>query len=132
MHDNVQEHDNKSLWAAGYSIAELWGNGKPVTRGTSAVDGPHLLLWGILSIVEYQVNVGAGHKYLRERLRSGEWIAFGMKEPASDASEIVRIPPISEAQFGRKQSAVGDGVTTYVNVRIISSKLLDLPPLPAS
>jgi hypothetical protein len=58
----------KSLWAEGYSIAELWGMSQPVTRGTSAVDGEHLLLWGILSIVEYQVDKGAGHAYLRDRL----------------------------------------------------------------
>ncbi|MGZ3288627.1 MAG: hypothetical protein ACXU85_12585, partial [Xanthobacteraceae bacterium] len=53
------------LWAGGYSIAELWGYSEPVTRHTSAVEADHGLLWGILSIVEYQVSKGAGHRYLR-------------------------------------------------------------------
>ena len=44
------------LWAGGYSIAELWGHSEPVTRNTSSVEAAHGLLWGILSIVEYQVS----------------------------------------------------------------------------
>src|SRR4051794_11794860 len=51
------------LWAGGYSIAELWGHSEPVTRSTSLVEAAHGLLWGILSIVEYQVSKGAGHRY---------------------------------------------------------------------
>src|SRR3954463_10180236 len=46
------------LWAGGYSIAELWGHSEPVTRSTSLVEAAHGLLWGILSIVEYQVSKG--------------------------------------------------------------------------
>ena len=51
-----------ALWAGGYSIAELWGHSEPVTRNTSSVEAAHGLLWGILSIVEYQVSKGAGHR----------------------------------------------------------------------
>jgi hypothetical protein len=70
------------LWAGGYSIAELWGHSEPVTRNTSSVEAAaHGLLWGILSIVEYQVSKGAGHRYLRERLWAGDWIAIGNLEP---------------------------------------------------
>jgi hypothetical protein len=52
-----------------------------------------------------------------------------MKAPATDASEIVRVPAIDNAMFGRKQSAIGDGAVTYVNVRIVSAALLEGPAL---
>ena len=92
------------LWAGGYSIAELWGHSEPVTRNTSSVEAAHGLLWGILSIVEYQVSKGAGHRYLRERLWAGDWIAKGSQP------ELCRVPKIKDAKFGRKVSAIGDGV----------------------
>src|SRR5262245_50264733 len=79
------------LWTQGYSIAELWGRGEPVTRGTSRVDAAHLLLWGILSIVEYQVSKGAGHRYLRERLWAGDWIAIGNLEPKASEARLCRV-----------------------------------------
>ena len=97
------------LWAGGYSIAELWGYSEPVTRSTSAVEAAHGLLWGILSIVEYQVSKGAGHRYLRERLWAGDWIAIGNLEPKVPESALCRVPKIKDAKFGRKVSAIGDG-----------------------
>jgi hypothetical protein len=107
------------LWAEGYSIAELWGRGEPVTRGTSRVDAAHLLLWGILSIVEYQVSKGAGHRYLRERLWTGDWIAIGNLEPRAPASRLCRVPRFEHAKFGSKASAIGDGTAKYTGVRVV-------------
>jgi hypothetical protein len=114
------------LWAEGYSIAELWGRGEPVTRGTSRVDAAHLLLWGILSIVEYQVSKGAGHRYLRERLWRGDWIAIGNLEPTVPESRLCRVPRFEQAKFGRKASAIGDGTSKYIGVRIVHSRF-DVP-----
>jgi hypothetical protein len=110
-------------WEQGYTVAELWGMSKPVSRGGEPRDNTHLILWGILGIVDYQVDKGAGHKYLRERLWHGDWTAIGMREPRTEQSELVVVPPIKDAKFGRKASAVGDGVTNYVNVRILHSRL---------
>ena len=129
------------LWAEGYSIAELWGHSEPVTRGTSSVEAAHLLLWGILSIVEYQVSKGAGHRYLRARLWAGDWIAIGdldcpvahvlsgepvptSPEHALEApgSRLRRVPRFENAKFGRKVSAIGDGTTKYTGVRIVHSQ----------
>lgn len=125
------------FWEMGYSIAELWGNSRPVTRGTSEVKSAHLMLWGILSIVEYQVNHGAGHKYLRARLSRGEWVAIGYPEPKTEQSVLVKVPPIPDAQFGRKRSAVGDGITNYVDVRVVNAEIFTfafsdvVPPDPS-
>lgn len=112
-------------WDHGYTVAELWGMSKPVTRGGEPSDNSHLILWGILGIVEYQVDKGAGHKYLRDRLWSGDWIAIGMREPRDDLSELVVVPPVKDAKFGRKVSAIGDGVTNYVNVRVLHARLFE-------
>jgi len=110
------------LWAGGYSIAELWGHSAPVTRNTSSVEAAHGLLWGILSIVEYQVSKGAGHRYLRERLWAGDWIAKGSQP------ELCRVPKIKDAKFGRKVSAIGDGTVKYTGVRIVHAQF-DADPL---
>lgn len=119
----VDESDPlSSFWAAGYSIADLWGHGLPVSRNTSLGGGPHLLLWGILSIVEQQVSQGAGHRYLRERLRSGDWVALGFLAPKDSNQRLSRVPPIRDAKFGRKDSAIGDGMVKYVEVRIVNSQ----------
>jgi hypothetical protein len=115
----------KLAWQQGYSVTELWGMSKPVSRGGEPPDNSHLILWGILGIVDYQVDKGAGHKYLRDRLRIGDWTAIGMLEPRTEQSELVVVPPIKDAKFGRKASAVGDGVTNYVNVRILHSRLFN-------
>jgi hypothetical protein len=112
-----------SLWLEGYSIAELWGHSFPVQRGTSVVEGPHCLLWGILGIVEYQVDNGAGHKYLRDRLFTGDWIAVACLESESEDAQLCVVPPIKDAKFGRRKSAIGDGITNYVNARIVHSSL---------
>src|SRR6201995_2956958 len=109
-------------WGHGFSIAELWGMSKPVTHPGSDVD-QHLMLWGILSIVEYQVSQGAGHRYLRDRLWNGDWIAIGFRKPREPDSQLTVVPQIKDAQFGRRQSEVGDGVTSYADVRIVHSKL---------
>jgi hypothetical protein len=111
-----------ALWAGGYSIAELWGNSQPVTRDTSLVEAAHGLLWGILSIVEYQVSKGAGHRYLRERLWAGDWIAIGSLEPKGSEPELCRVPKIKDAKFGRKVSAIGDGTLKYTGVRIVHAQ----------
>jgi hypothetical protein len=115
--------DLVEIWRVGYSIAELWGFSKPVSRG-SAPDNNHLILWGILGIVEYQVDRNAGHAYLRDRLRNGDWIAVGFLEPKTPKSRLEILPPIKDAKFGRNQSAIGDGVTNYVDVRIVHARAL--------
>jgi hypothetical protein len=115
--------DLNDVWAKGYSIAELWGFTKPVSRGESASDHAHLLLWGILSIVEYQVDRGAGHNYLRDRLWHRDWIAVGFLEPKTEDSRLEIMPPIKDAKFGRKFSAVGDGITNYTDIRIVHAQL---------
>jgi hypothetical protein len=115
--------DLVEIWRVGYSIAELWGFSKPVSRG-SMPDNTHLILWGILGIVEYQVDRNAGHAYLRDRLRNGDWIAVGFLEPKTPKSRLEILPPIKDAKFGRKQSAIGDGVTNYVDVRIAHARAL--------
>lgn len=107
------------VWAQGYSIAELWGHSGAVTRATSAIDAPHPLLWGILGIAEYQIDRGAGHRYLRDRLLAGDWIAIGYRAPKTDASPLVVVPPIPDAKFGKKQSAIGRDDTEFVDLRIV-------------
>jgi hypothetical protein len=83
---------------------------------------PWGLLWGILSIVEYQVSKGAGHRYLRERLWAGDWIAIGNLEPKGSQPELCRVPKIKDAKFGRKVSAIGDGTLKYTGVRIVHAQ----------
>jgi hypothetical protein len=112
----------ETAWGHGFSVAELWGMSKPVAHSGSDVDR-HLMLWGILSIVEYQVSQGAGHRYMRDRLWNGDWIAIGFREPRESGSQLTILPPIKDAKFGRRQSEVGDGVTNYADVRIVHSKL---------
>ena len=124
VHDASDGRDNlKHAWEQGYSVAELWGMSKPVSRGGAPADNTYLILWGILSIVEYQVDKGAGHRYLRERLLNGDWTAIGVREPRTEPSELVVVPPINDAKFGRKKSAIGDGDTNYVDVRVLHSRL---------
>ena len=115
--------DLNSIWSQGYSIPELWGFTKPFSSSSSesASETTHILLWGILSIVEYQVDKGAGHKYLRDRLWNRDWIAIGYLEPKTPDSILRILPPIENAKFGRTFSAIGDGITNYTDVRIISS-----------
>jgi hypothetical protein len=108
-------------WGHGFSVAELWGLSNLVSHPGSDVD-QHLMLWGILGIVEYQVSEGAGHRYLRDRLWNGDWIAIGFKEPWQ-RSRLTIVPQIKDAKFGRKRSAVGDGVTNYADVRIVHAQL---------
>jgi hypothetical protein len=115
--------DLKEIWMRGYSVAELWGLSEPATRGRSAFDQPHIIMWGILGIVEYQVDKGAGHKYLRERLWESDWIAIGYPEPKTVASRLAIVPRIENAKFGRKKSGVGDGVDNFVDVRILHARL---------
>jgi hypothetical protein len=33
------------------------------------------------------------------------------------------VPPIKDAKFGRKPSVIGDGVTNYIDVRIVHTRL---------
>ena len=101
------QNDLSSSWATGYSIAELWGYSKPVSRPEPAALQTHVLLWGILSIVEYQVDQGAGHNYLRDRLWNRDWIAIGFLEPKTAESRLQIVPPIKDAKFGRRFSTVG-------------------------
>jgi hypothetical protein len=82
-------------------------------------------MWGILGIVEYQVDQGAGHRYLRERLWSGDWVAIGVAEPKTPFSKLVKVPPFKDAKFGRKPSAVGDGIAKYTDVHVVHSQLLE-------
>ena len=110
------------LWERGYSVAELWGFTAPVSRKTSEISTPHGLLWGILGIVEYQVDKGAGHRYLQQRLKSGDWIGIGVRETETEGGKFTIVPTFNDIKFGRKKSAVGDGVTNYVNVRFVHAK----------
>ena len=121
------EHDLKSLWAAGYSIAELWGHSPPAHRRTSEVDGDHPLLWGILGIAEYQIDHGAGHRYLRERLSTGDWLAIGYTAPKAEESHLVIVPRIPDAKFGKKQSAIGRDSVEFVDLRIVHARYVRLP-----
>lgn len=118
--------DLEAVWRLGYSIAELWGASRPVNRGTSAVPAKHLLLWGILSIVEYQVDRGAGHKYLRERLEKEDWVAIGCVVQDGVESILVRVPPMADAQFGKAKSAIGRTSAEYVDVRIVNAELVEI------
>src|SRR3954462_6119598 len=99
----------QQAWMQGFYISELWGFAKPVLREESATETGHLMLWGILSIVEYQVSQGAGPRYLRDRLWNGDWIGIGYLEPKAEDSSLVIVPPIKHAKFGRKLSMIGDG-----------------------
>ena len=121
-HDSVDPY--KHVWEQGYSIAELWGYSAAVTRATSHVDGSHVLLWGILSIVEYQVDRGAGHRYLRDRLWSSDWVAIGYRAPKTVCSRLARVPQIRDAQFGRRVSAIGTDEIEYHDVRIVHGRFL--------
>jgi hypothetical protein len=115
MQGNIAEL--RQVWQNGYSISELWGNGEPISRGDQALETEHLLLWGILSIVEDQVGPSAGHRYLRDRLWNRNWIALGFLNQS-----LSIVPPIKDAKFGRKPSAIGDGTTNYVNARIVHAQ----------
>lgn len=114
----------EEIWQLGYSISELWGASKPVSRGTSSTESKHVILWGILSIVEYQVDRGAGHKYLRDRLMSGDWVAIGYHDDKAQPKELVQLPRIDSAKFGKRRSAIGDGLNNFFDVRIVNSELL--------
>lgn len=115
----------KEIWDCGYSIAELWGFTRPATRATSIVSEPHGLLWGILAIVEYQVDTGAGHTYLRERIAKGDWIGIGFISSDTVDPQLSIVPRLLDAKFGRKQSAVGDGRTIFTNVRFVHRQFCD-------
>jgi hypothetical protein len=106
--------DLHDLWRQGYSIAELWGNTDPVSRGGPSANNDYLILWGILSIVEDQVRPGAGHEYLRDRLWHRDWLAIGFLE-----QRLAVLPPIDKPKFGRKPSAISDGTTKYIDVRVV-------------
>lgn len=121
----VSERLLPELWDCGYSIAELWGFTLPVTRYTSQVGEAHRLLWGILRLAEDQIDRGAGHAYLRQRIATGDWIGIGSAESAVATPELVVVPRLQDAKFGRRKSAVGDGITNYVNVRFVHRKLVE-------
>jgi hypothetical protein len=76
-----------------------------------------------LSIVEYQVSYGAGHRYLRDRLWNRDWVAIGFLKHKTAGSRLAILPPIKDAKFGRKLSVIGDSVTNYIDVRIVHSQL---------
>jgi hypothetical protein len=113
----------QNLWGSGYSIAELWGFTAPVSRGTSEIAEPHCLLWGILGIVEYQVDKGAGHRYLQARIASGDWVGIGFCQSDEPEKRLAIVPKIKNAKFGRKKSAVGDDAMTFTDVRFVHQKL---------
>jgi hypothetical protein len=121
----VSERLLPDLWHCGYSIAELWGFTPPVTRPTSDISEPHGLQWGILRLAEDQIDKGAGHAYLRQRIAAGDWIGIGSSESSAGTREFVIVPKLKDAKFGRKKSAVGDGTTNFVNVRFVHQKLFE-------
>lgn len=109
------------IWWNGFSIKEIWGFSGAVTRGTEEIKAAHPLIWGLLGIVEYQVSKGAGHRYLRERLWQGDWIAIGVCGERKADSRLEVVPRFENAKFGRKRSAVGDSTVQYTDVRIVHS-----------
>ena len=111
---SLQSNLAKLLWTNGYSIGELWGNSLPVARGGPPRNNEHLIMWGILAIIDDQVSQGAGHQYLRERLWHGQWIAVGFLD-----GQLALLPRIEDAKFGRKPSPVGDGTVNYTDVRVV-------------
>ena len=115
----------QNLWGCGYSVAELWGLTAPVKRGTSEIAEPHCLLWGILGIVEYQVDKGAGTRYLQARIASGDWIGIGYRRSEPADKQLTLVPKIQNAKFGRKESAVGDDEAVFTDVRFVHQKLYD-------
>lgn len=115
----------QNLWGCGYSVAELWGFTAPVKRGTSEIAEPHCLLWGILGIVEYQVDKGAGTRYLQARIASGDWIGIGYRQSEPAEMQLTLVPKIQNAKFGRKNSAVGDDEAVFTDVRFVHQKLYD-------
>jgi hypothetical protein len=120
-HEVLVPGDLNTLWNAGYSVSELWGMSKPAQRATSVIKMPHTLLWGILGIVEYQVDKGAGQRYLRDRLLSGDWLAIGYASN-DEAKSLVLVPKFEDPQFGRKPSAIGDDTIQYLDVRVVHSQ----------
>jgi hypothetical protein len=112
-----------AAWESGFSIAELWGFKGPIARRTDQIKAEHAMIWGILGIVEYQVSKGAGHRYLRERLWKGDWVAIGVLGNGTESWEFVRVPQFENAKFGRKRSAIGDDSIQYTNVRILHATL---------
>jgi hypothetical protein len=59
---------------------------------------------GILAIVEQQVDKGAGHRYLQQRIGSGDGIGIGFRKATADEGRLVIVPRIKHAKFGRKKS----------------------------
>jgi hypothetical protein len=118
--------DLQQAWESGFSVAELWGHSAPVQRATSDVPGEHPILWGILGIAEYQIDHGAGHRYLRERLETGDWVAIGYREPKTRFSRLAIVPPVPDAKFGKKLSAIGRETADFVDLRIVHSQYLRL------
>lgn len=112
------------IWEQGYSIAELWGHSKATHRGTSNIGSEHVLLWGILGIVEYQVDRGAGHRYLRSRLEAGDWVVIGYRAPRIAQSRLICIPKIENAKFGKKLSSIGSDEIQYQDIRVVHHNLL--------
>jgi hypothetical protein len=124
MDGATDRRDLLQVWEAGYSIAELWGHSAAVQRSTSDVEGEHPILWGILGIAEYQIDHGAGHRYLRARLETGDWIAIGYCAPKTPLSRLVIVPPVRDAKFGKKLSAIGTDATEFVDLRIVHARYL--------
>lgn len=109
--------DLREIWSRGYSIGELWGASQPVSRGGPSTESSHLIMWGILSIVDDHVRKGAGHQYLRDRLWERDWVAVGYLDQV-----LALVPPMRDAKFGRKPSAIGDGDITYTDVRVVHAQ----------
>lgn len=116
-HMNDPATDLRAIWQRGYSIGELWGASQPVSRGGPSTEKSHLIMWGILSIVDDQVRKGAGHDYMRERLWERDWFAIGYLDQV-----LTLVPPMKDAKFGRKPSAIGDGQTSYTDVRVVHAR----------
>ena len=57
--------------------------------------------------------------YLREWLAVGGGLAIGYPAPKEEASSLVVVPPIPDAKFGEKQSAIGHDSIEFVDLRVI-------------
>jgi hypothetical protein len=111
------------IWNKGFSISDLW-NGDGARKVTSDIDAEQRPWPDMFAIMEYEEGPGAGERYLRERLRGGDWIAIGYRAPRSPRSRLELVPFVDDPVYGYTHSSItGDGLS-YVGVRIVSSRLL--------
>jgi hypothetical protein len=115
------------VWRGGVPIGELFDlhsvrSGKPQRDGLSP-DGPSS---GCLGLPEHEYT---GEAILRDRLKTGTWVAIGYQAPRQMGTKL-QILPIEFVDFAVvdfiHSGLAGDGLT-FVGVRIVAGA--DLPSL---